>query len=90
MARGTAFPPVFVIALGDELLLDDGCHRCTAAALLGETAVPAVVVRVSSREEADKVSELLFNLEDAGASWQERARIVGLSLTWSDKFAEVA
>jgi ParB-like chromosome segregation protein Spo0J len=75
MARGTAFPPVFVIALNGEQLLDDGCHRCTAAALLGAQTVPAVVIPVACRQEADTVSELLFNLEEAGATWQERVAI---------------
>jgi hypothetical protein len=74
MARGDVFPPVFVIALNGEQLLDDGCHRCTAAALRGAQTVPAVVIPVACRREADTVSELLFNLEEAGATWQERAR----------------
>jgi hypothetical protein len=74
MARGTAFPPVFVIALNGEQLLDDGCHRCTAAALLGAQTVPAVVIPVACSQEADLVSALLFDLEAAGVTWQERAR----------------
>jgi hypothetical protein len=74
MARGDVFPPVFVIAMNGEKVLDDGCHRCTAAALRGDTTISAVVIPVVCQQEADMVSELLFNLEEAGASWQERAR----------------
>jgi hypothetical protein len=74
MARGDVFPPVFVLAMNGVQLLDDGCHRCTAAAVRGETTIPAVVIPVACQQEAATVSELLFNLEEAGASWQERAR----------------
>jgi hypothetical protein len=76
MARGDVFPPVFVIAMNGEQFLDDGCHRCTAAAVRGKTTIPAVVIPVACRQEADLVSELLFELEDTGATWQERADIV--------------
>jgi hypothetical protein len=80
MARGDVFPPVFVIAMNGVQLLDDGCHRCTAAAGRGETTISAVVINVASRREADLVSALLFDLEAAGATWQERVGIVSAVL----------
>jgi hypothetical protein len=76
MARGDVFPPVFVIAINGVQFLDDGCHRCTASALRGEATISAVVIPVACQQEADMVSELLFELEDAGTTWRERADIV--------------
>ncbi len=80
MARGEAFPAPFVLALDGQLLLDDGCHRCTAAALSGAHAIDAVVIPVETHRQADAVSELLFNLEAAGASWQDRALLAAAAL----------
>jgi hypothetical protein len=74
MARGGDFPPVFVFALGGELVLDDGWHRCAAAALLGRRSLPAVVFNVANLTEADALSTLLFDLESAGLTWQGRTK----------------
>jgi hypothetical protein len=80
MARGDVFPPVFVIAMNGVQFLDDGCHRCTAAALRGEATISAVVIPVACHQQADMVSELLFDLEDAGTTWQGRAETVSAIL----------
>lgn len=80
LARGDAFPPVFVFALGDELILDDGWHRCAAAALRGQKTISAVVFRVRTSAGADGLSILLYDLEDSGLRWQDRARFGGFWL----------
>jgi hypothetical protein len=42
---------VFVFGLNGSHFLDDGQHRCIAAALLGRQSIPAVVFTVTSDEE---------------------------------------
>jgi hypothetical protein len=79
MARGVEFPPVFVFAWDGEMLLDDGWHRCAAAALLERRSISAVVFNVTNNAEADALSELLFDLEAEGLGWQERTR---LAVAW--------
>jgi hypothetical protein len=80
MGRGETLPPAFVIVLEGELILDDGWHRCAAAALVGHATISAVVFNVRSCQEADTVSTLLIDLEDRGLPRQARVRFVAVLL----------
>src|SRR5690349_18470315 len=53
MKRGDVFPPIFVEKVGSDLFVFDGHHRCAAAALCGQTAVRAVVIKGATREESE-------------------------------------
>jgi hypothetical protein len=76
MAAGDRFPPIFIFEWCGEYWLDDGWHRCAAAALQGRKAVSGIVIKVASDKEVDNVSTLLYDLEEAGAPWQARVRAV--------------
>lgn len=81
IARGQVLPPVFVFNKDGELWLDDGCHRCTEATIRGARTISAVLIPVSSRQEDRHISPLLFDLEEAGVSWQDRVRLVEALVT---------
>ena len=77
---GADFPPVFVFDLNGSLFLQDGWHRCAAAAIGGHDSISAVVFRISSAEEGDFLSALLFDLRDSGTPWCDSVRSAGVFL----------
>ena len=74
---GAEFPPVFVFNLNGILVLHDGWHRCAAAALRGLDQISAVIFRVSSAEEGDRLSDFLFELQCYGTPWSDCVRSAG-------------
>ena len=71
---GAEFPPVFVFNLKGSLVLHDGFHRCAAAALRGLDHISAVVFHVSSADEGEALSDLLFELQCYGSPWHDNVR----------------
>ena len=71
---GAEFPPVFVFSLKGSLVLHDGFHRCAAAALRGHDHISAVIFHVSSAEEGEALSDLLFELQCYGSPWRDNVR----------------
>jgi hypothetical protein len=68
---GEEFSPVFVFDLNGTLMLHDGWHRCAAAALRGQDNISAVVFYVSSAQEGETLSGLLFEQHAYGMPWQD-------------------
>ena len=71
---GAEFPPVFVFNLKGSLVLHDGFHRCAAAALRGHDHISAVIFHISSAEEGEGLSDLIFELQCYGAPWRDCVR----------------
>jgi len=76
MEAGAVMPPIFVLERDGELAVMDGWHRSAAAGLRGLAAIRAIVVRAGSVARENAVSQVLYELSEAGASWQEQARAV--------------
>jgi len=61
---------------GGEHTLQEGRHRCAAAALLGRSAIGAVVFNVETDAEEELVSCRAFELSEAGTPWPKAVRLI--------------
>ena len=87
---GAEFPPIFVFNLNGSLVLHDGWHRCAASALRGLDHISAVIFHVSSAEEGERLSDLLFEMQCYGTPWRECVRSAGAFLKAGREVGEEA
>jgi hypothetical protein len=59
-----------------EHTLQEGRHRCSAAALLGRATISAVVFNVETDAEEELVSRLAFEFSEAGTPWPAAVQLI--------------